>query len=212
MAEVVGVVSSAITFATLALQVGKSVQNLKDYWDSMRDAPDDLKWLVRQIEVFGSIINDIDADLSQNPVALAIKNSQHASQSLRFCEEAVKALNLLCKDLLQDVDSSSRLRRTYQAAKIVLRQRKIEKHISRLHDVVHLLMLSQQCYTRCFLFVEHTRRLLIDKIRALIQVQPGLIVEIIAQREVISSCADASISSVAPHGESPLAVSLLKAT
>ncbi|KAJ6054479.1 hypothetical protein N7444_003577 [Penicillium canescens] len=56
MAEVVGVVSSAITFATLAIQVGKSVQILKDYWDAIRDAPGDLKWLVREIEVLSEPI------------------------------------------------------------------------------------------------------------------------------------------------------------
>lgn len=148
MAEVVGVVSSAITFATLAIQVGKSVQTLKDYWDAIRDAPDDLKWLVREIEVFGSIMADVDADLTRYPPALAMINCQHALQSLQFCKEAVDALNALCEDLVQDVDSKNRLRRSYQAVKIVLRQRKVEKHISKLHNVVRLLMLSQQCYTR----------------------------------------------------------------
>jgi hypothetical protein len=33
---------------------------MQDYWDAIRDAPDDLKWLVREIEVFGSIMADVD--------------------------------------------------------------------------------------------------------------------------------------------------------
>ncbi|KAJ5801546.1 uncharacterized protein N7518_003614 [Penicillium psychrosexuale] len=148
MAEVVRVLSSAITFATLAIQVGKLVQTLKDYWDAIRDAPAHLKWLVREIEVFGSIMADVDADLTRYPVALAMTNCRHALQSLRFCKEAVDVLNVLCEDSLQDVGSSNRLRRSYQAVKIVLRQRKVEKHISKLPNVARLLMLSQQCYTK----------------------------------------------------------------
>ncbi|KAJ5661898.1 uncharacterized protein N7477_009514 [Penicillium maclennaniae] len=95
MAELVGVVSSAITFATLAVQVGKSVQTLKGYWDSMRDAPHDLKWLLREVEMFGLIMADVEADVSQNPVPLALTNSQHVSQSLLFCKEAVERLDAL---------------------------------------------------------------------------------------------------------------------
>lgn len=210
MAELVGVVSSAITFAALAVQVGKSVQTLKDFRDSMRDAPDDLNCLVREVEVFGSIMADIDADLSQNPVALAMTSSQHTSQSLLLCKEAVYSLDALCRELLQDLGSSNRLRRSYQAAKIVLRQRKIEKHISKLHNVVRLLMLSQQCYTRYLLSVESIGCLLTEKIRALIQVQPDLIAKRMAQHGAVSSSADASKSSVAPHGGSIFAFYLLK--
>lgn len=146
MAELVGIVSSAITFATFAVQVSKSVQTLKGYWDSIRDAPDDLKWLLREVEILGSIIADVDKDLSQEPVPLGLRDSHHVTQSLRFCEEAVEYLEALCKDLLQDISSSSRLRRSYQAAKIIIHERKTEKHISKLHSVVRLLMLSQQCY------------------------------------------------------------------
>ena len=148
MAELVGVVSSAITFATLAVQVGKSVQTLKGYWDSIRDAPDDLKWLLREVEMFGLIMADVEADLSQNPVPLALTDSQHVSQSLLFCKEAVERLDALCKDILQDYGSSNRLRRSYQAAKMALHQRTIEKHVLNLHNVVRLLTLSQQCYAR----------------------------------------------------------------
>ena len=165
----------------------------------MRDAPDDLNCLVREIEVFGSIMADIDEDLSRNPVALAMISSQHGSQSLQFCKDAVEALDVLCRELLQDLGSSNRLRRSYQAAKIVLRQRKIEKHISKLHNVIRLLMLSQQCYTRYLLSVECIGCLLTDKTRALIQAQPDLIAKRMAQYGAVSSSTDASKSSVAPH-------------
>ncbi|OGM46859.1 hypothetical protein ABOM_005031 [Aspergillus bombycis] len=182
MAELVGVVSSAITFATFAVQVSKSVQTLKGYWDSIRDAPDDLKWLLREVEMLGSIIADVDKDLSQGSVPLGLRDSQHVTQSLHLCEEAVECLESLCKDLLQGIGSSSRMRRSYQAAKIILHERRIEKHISKLHSVVRLLMLSQQCY-----------------IRAVIQVQPSLIAEEIRNLGVASSHTLIAEHVSAPH-------------
>ncbi|KAJ5471949.1 hypothetical protein N7539_008518 [Penicillium diatomitis] len=182
MAELVGVVSSAITFATLAIQVGKSVQTLKGYWDSMRDAPDDVRSLLREVEILGFIMADVDADLSRRSVSLALIDSQHVSQSLRFCKVAAEDLEALCKDLLHHVGSSSCLRRSYRAAKLVIRERKIEKHVSKLHNVVRLLMLSQQCYTR-----------------ALIQAQPNFIAEEIRNLGIVSSHADVAEPVSAPH-------------
>lgn len=148
MAELVGVVSSAITFTTLAVQVGKSVKTLKDYWDLMRDAPDDIKWLLREVEMFSSIMADIEADLARKAVPVGV-SKYHVSQSLRISKEAVEGLDALCKSLMKDLNTSSRLHRSYHAAKKVLRQKEIEKHISKLNNVVRLLTLSQQCYTRC---------------------------------------------------------------
>ncbi|KAJ5142494.1 uncharacterized protein N7515_001281 [Penicillium bovifimosum] len=90
----------------------------------------------------------VDADLSRGSSCVGLIDSQHVSQSLRFCKVAAEDLEALCKDLLQHVGSSSGLRMSYKAAKLAIRERKIEKHVSKLHNVVRVLMLSQQCYTR----------------------------------------------------------------
>lgn len=54
MAEVTGVVPSAITFATVVAQVTESIITIKDCWCQFRDAPTDLKYLMRELELFGS--------------------------------------------------------------------------------------------------------------------------------------------------------------
>ncbi|KAJ5261226.1 hypothetical protein N7478_011821 [Penicillium angulare] len=130
MAQLVGVVSSAITFTALAIQVGKSVQTLKDYWDSMRDALDDIQWILREIEMFSSIMAHIEADLARKVVLVGASDNHHVSQSLSISEEAVEGLDPLCKSLMKAFSTSSRLRRSYYAANKVLRRREIEKQIS----------------------------------------------------------------------------------
>ncbi|KAJ6070271.1 hypothetical protein N7467_011590 [Penicillium canescens] len=135
MAEVIGVVSGAITFATVVAQVTESIITIKDCWCQFRDAPTDLKYLMRDLELFGLILAEIQEDLSQDAFAFALKGNRHAVQSLEFGREAAANLQELSNELLRDMNSSHRLRKSYAAAKM-------------------LLSLSQQCYTRAPLRVQ----------------------------------------------------------
>jgi hypothetical protein len=89
-----------------------------------------------RVEILGFIMADIDADLSRRSLPLGSIDSQHASQSLWFCKEAIEDLKALYRDLLHHGGSSSRLRRSYQATKLVIHKRKIEKHVLKLHNMV----------------------------------------------------------------------------
>ncbi|OQD82036.1 hypothetical protein PENANT_c023G00058 [Penicillium antarcticum] len=175
MAELVGTIASALTFAALVAQVGKSIVTLKECWNDIQHAPDNLRTLVREIELFGEILDDIESDLQQQSLATALGNSKHAAQSYRFCKQAAEDLDAACQELLEDLrpggtrtDRSGKMnkfRRGYGAVKVgILKKGKVERLVGRLQNAMRLLLLSQQCYTR-----------------ALIQVQPELIAQRIAQ-------------------------------
>ncbi|KAF4764216.1 hypothetical protein HAV15_001416 [Penicillium sp. str.  len=164
MAEAIGIASGAITFATVVVQVGQSILTLKNCWDEMRDAPEDIRKLVREIELLSLILADIEDDLSQDSIYSALQDNKHALKSFNLCKDAADDLDGICMDLSRDVHPSSRMRRSYKALRIVMQNGKIEKYRSRLQNVIQLLTLSQQCYTR-----------------ALLQLQPVLIAERIVQ-------------------------------
>ncbi|KAJ5771366.1 uncharacterized protein N7511_003417 [Penicillium nucicola] len=175
MAELVGTIASVITFAALIAQLGKSIATLKECWHDVQYAPEELCTLVRDIEIFGSILDDIEADLQQESLVAALGNSKHAAQSYRACKEAAKDMDVVCQELLEDLrppghrtgrnGKMNRLRRSYGAVKVgILKKGKVERLVGRLQNAMRLLLLSQQCYTR-----------------ALIQVQPELIAQRIAQ-------------------------------
>ncbi|KAJ5525723.1 hypothetical protein N7494_012373 [Penicillium frequentans] len=164
MAEVIGVVSSAITFATVVAQVTNSIIRIKECWSQFRDAPDDLKYLMRELEHFGLIFANIEEDLSQEDLASALKNSKHVMQSLQFSREAATSLQELSDEMMRDMSSSSGLRKSYAVAKAVMKRGKLEKRMARLRNAIQSLSLSQQCYTR-----------------ALIRVQPDLIAKKLVQ-------------------------------
>ena len=152
MAEVIGVVSGAVTFAAVVVQVGNSITTLRDSWDQINDAPEDLRKLLQELELFSLILTDIEEDLSQNTVLTHLNSSKYMLQCLTLCKEAAKDLEILCDDIVRDLKPVSRLRLSYNSAKMVMRKGKIDKHMSRLQKVTRLLMLSQQSYTRCVLY------------------------------------------------------------
>ncbi|KAJ6022447.1 hypothetical protein N7460_012842 [Penicillium canescens] len=175
MAELVGTIASAITFAALVAHVGKSIVTLKECWHDIHNAPENLRALVRDIELFNLILDEIETDLQQQSLVSALGNSKHAAQSYRFCKEAAEDLDALCQELLEDLRPGgnrsagggklNKLRRGYGAVKVgMFKKGKIERLVERLQKVMRLLLLSQQCYTR-----------------ALIQVQPELIAQRITQ-------------------------------
>lgn len=148
MAELVGVIESSITLGTVVVQLGTSITKLKDCWDQIRDAPEDLKWLMLEIEAFSTILAEGEADIAQESVMSSLVNSKPAVQSFNLCRQASEQLDLLVQELGRDIDSPSRRRRSYAAVKIVMQKSKVEKYRSRLQNVTRLLSLSQQCYTR----------------------------------------------------------------
>lgn len=148
MAELVGVITTAVTIGSLVSQLATSIKKLKDCWEQVRDAPEDLKWLIREIEIFNLVLDEIEDDLAQESVASSLTNSRSARQSFKLCKDASEELDTLVKDLGRDLDSPSRLQRSYAALKMTAQNNKVEKYRSRLKNVTGLLMLAQQCHTR----------------------------------------------------------------
>lgn len=148
MAEVIGVVSGAITFATVVAQVTKSIIAISDYCSQIKDAPHDLQIILNELELFGLILADIEEDLSEDGVAIALARSKHATKSLNLCKQAAEDLESIVKSLTQEFLSPGRMKKSYASVKIVLQRGKIEKLKQRLQGAGQLLQLSQQCYTR----------------------------------------------------------------
>jgi hypothetical protein len=150
MAEVIGIVSGAITFATVVAQISKSIIQIKDCWSQIRDAPEELQELISELEIYDLILREIERNKSSGPLANAIDMSEHSFQSLEICKKAAERLQIISKDLAKDLFPSSRFRRTYSSFKTVLQKSKVEKYKAKLSDSIRLLSLSQQCYSMYF--------------------------------------------------------------
>jgi hypothetical protein len=147
MAELIGIVSGAITFATVVAQISKSIIQIKDCWGQIRDAPEEMQEIIAELEIYDLILRENEQILSSCPLANFIEMNGHSFRSLEVCKKAAENLQIISKDLANDLRPSGRLRRSYSSFKIVLQKSKVEKYKARLSNSIRLLSLSQQCYS-----------------------------------------------------------------
>jgi hypothetical protein len=141
MAEL-GVISGSLGIVSLAFQVSESVMKLKIFLDSVKDAPDDIKYTIRQIEALDLVLSSVDVheddDDSSEATAVAMRTSKI------FLVQAARALETSVKDL----DLAIGKRKKMGSFKAVLKQSVIDKLKQRLRDAQDLLVLSNQYYSQ----------------------------------------------------------------
>jgi hypothetical protein len=140
MAEVIGIVSSAITFATVVAQVTESIIAINDYCSQIKVAPHDLQILLNELELFGFILADIEEDLARDEGASALVNSKHATKSLLLCKQAAEDLEAIAKGLSRDIMSPGLLKKSYAAVRNYFSQYKLAPAVRHLY---------QRPYRRC---------------------------------------------------------------
>ena len=148
MAEIVGVIASGISIGTLAVQITSSIAKLKDCWSQIKEAPEDIRMLVEEIEDLHLLLCDIENDRAQNPMSSALLDKVSAARCIEHCKRGANRLKELVDDLENEIYRRSGLKRKWASTKAVLEKTKIEKYKSRLENAVRLLSLAYQCYTR----------------------------------------------------------------
>jgi len=101
MAEL-GVISGSLGIVSLAFQVSESVMKLKSFLDSVKDAPDEIKYTIRQIEALDLVLSSADVheydDDSSEATTVAMRTSKV------FLVQAARALETSVKDLVRSGD------------------------------------------------------------------------------------------------------------
>jgi hypothetical protein len=151
MAELVGVISGAVTIGALAANVATSVAKLKSYRDQLENAPEDVQRLIEEIEIFSLVLDEIKDDQARNPVSSLLLDNTSLSKCLENCERAADRLRRLTDQMGDSIDTSDRLKKKWKSAKVLLKKDKIEKFKLGLESAIRLLSLSHQSYTRYFL-------------------------------------------------------------
>ncbi|CCF40308.1 hypothetical protein CH063_02321 [Colletotrichum higginsianum] len=87
MAEVFGVVVSALTVAEMAGKFGASIVKLKKLWDEVQDVPNEIAHLVRQLEILRPVLAEMEAEFSQR--THRVHRDSAANLSMEYCQQAV---------------------------------------------------------------------------------------------------------------------------
>ncbi|RDW81872.1 hypothetical protein BP6252_02984 [Coleophoma cylindrospora] len=141
MAEVLAVVASGMSVVSLAVQFADSFQKLKDFYDRISEAPEEIRLALEQVEILSLILEDIDRDLQQSvSSSSAIKVA--AMKSLRICAMANQDLLSLVQKLGEGM-AEGKKRTSLKAA---FKKDNIELFRMRLENAKSTMLLAHQCY------------------------------------------------------------------
>jgi len=130
MAEALGVAGSVVSFVGLAGQVAQGVNYLYNFFESVRDAPSDIRSLAGDLKVLGEILDEVGRDgIESAPLTAALQR---------------------CKDVLADLESlvqkskltseQSKPRSVWSQMSTAFRNEKFRKHIEKLEGAKSTLL------------------------------------------------------------------------
>lgn len=149
MAEmVIGVAASGITIGALAAQIAIGMVKLKSYWDRVQDAPEEIRDLLEELEIYAQLLADVEDDQQWNPVSTLILDPTSKSRCAQYSKKGADQLKELADKLATDIEARSKLQRNWASAKVVLQRDKIQRYKTKIERAIRLLSFSHQLYTR----------------------------------------------------------------
>jgi chromosome segregation ATPase len=144
MAELLGLVAGVINVTQLAGQVSVSVFKLRKLWNEVKDVPETITSLMKQLELLNPILSEIEKQVPQ--IQAAIPTDRLGVLSLNHSRQAAQNLEQLVDDLQKQITSTKRLKKGIIMAKVVIRKEVIRAYQERLQNALQLLSLSQQTH------------------------------------------------------------------
>jgi hypothetical protein len=141
MAEVLGVVASGMSVMSLAFQVADSVKKLKDFCDFVKDAPEEIRLTLDEIEAMTLVLGDIDESVqAQNSLPPSTKNA--VARSIRLCRTCAATLQSLATELQNGLARQKRR----SSFKVALTREKLMNIKARIECSKSTLLLANQYY------------------------------------------------------------------
>ncbi|GJC87660.1 hypothetical protein ColLi_10498 [Colletotrichum liriopes] len=138
MAEVFGVVVSALTVAEMAGKFGTSLIKLKKLWNEVQDVPNEMAQLFRQLELLRPVLAEMESEFTQQ----THKVYQNSAANLSGGE-----LDALAEDLQSRINAAKRSKRNITKLKVTFKKDQIRSYQEKIQFALQLLSLSQQTYT-----------------------------------------------------------------
>ena len=130
MAEALGVAGSVVSFIGLAGQVAQGVNYLYNFFDSVQDAPSDVRSLAGELKILSDILVDVHGDGDHTATLGA---------ALQRCKEVVGDLeSLVQKSKL--TSEQSKTRKVWSQMSTAFRNEKFRKHIEKLERAKSTLL------------------------------------------------------------------------
>lgn len=141
MAEMLGAVASGMSVVSLAFQVADSIKKLKDFCDLVKDAPEEIRFALEEIEAMTLVLGDIDESVQvQNSLPPSTKSA--VARSICLCRTCAATLQSLVAELQNGL--ARQKRRT--SFKVALTRERLLNIKARIECSKSTLLLANQYY------------------------------------------------------------------
>lgn len=138
MAEALSTVASGIAVVTVAVQLAESVKKLCDFWNSIKEAPEEIQAISLDLELLSSVLTQIAYEAQHvEPYATLVA-------TLNSCQVKVKILTTFLSEIEPGFASKSSRLRKWTALKAVLKHGQLMKFQADLERLKVTLLLVQQ--------------------------------------------------------------------
>lgn len=137
-----GTIAGGLGIASLAIQIADSLLKLKNFLDNVKEAPEEIKHLLSQLEALRMVLAASDTTDDQENVSAAVATSVKSCERLLI--QAAAELETTVKELDVIIGKKKRM----GGFKTVLKQGTIDRIRLRLRDAQSLLVLSNQYYSQ----------------------------------------------------------------
>ena len=113
---------SVIAVVSVAIQLAETIKKIYDFWSSVQDAPQDIRDIVKELQIILDVIKEIENDewISK------LESHSIIQTAAESCLDKVQSLYDFVGRFGSQGASSGRVRRTWSSIKVVLQKDKIE--------------------------------------------------------------------------------------
>lgn len=139
------VTAAGIAFVQISTEIVKCVIKARKLWQEIKDLPQEFQDMLSDLEIFGSMFEDIQEQLEADSSSLT-RDDAPIQRSLKLARHAYDGLNDMIKDIDQKISSRKGLKKKAALVKIAMNKDALDKYQQRLSRTVKFLQLSIQSY------------------------------------------------------------------
>ena len=132
------VAASGMAVGSLAFQLGESIRQLHDFWDSIKEAADDIHTIKEDLWLLSSVLAEMANEMQHSGP------DQTLTRALKACCDRANKLTDFTNDMEPGFASRSLRIRKWTAFKAVFKSEKIHNFQKVLEELKSTLILAQQ--------------------------------------------------------------------
>ena len=137
--------ASVISVASLAIQICEELKKLHDFWQSVKEAPNDIASISAELKIFITWLTVIAKNYQRQNSNYRSSSEAAATDTLKLCLATVHDMSAGIRDLENRIAKGASSRR-WASVKFVFRKDKREKAMAQIERMKSLIIIAQTCY------------------------------------------------------------------